>query len=466
MQQLSRCVAAAALALGTTGCATFRSLPLEPHAELSALRQRTCERFIVERANPGGETSSPPLMFDPADGLSEAEVVAVALTLNVDLRAKRLEIGEARALLITAGLWPNPEVGVGWRPGIGGSAGYTVDADLLVALLKPWERAARKDIAAARINEVKAEIAAEELALTTQVRAQWLAVRFAEQSLAQLTEAAALRQQALDLTRQRRQLGEGTELDVVTAELGLAEVRRDERRAQTELEATRRELNRLLGLPPEYALRLSDAGQPIAFTVFDDVSDEALEARVLQGRVDLRAKEAAYQRVEHELRLAVYRQYPSLKLGPSFGREPEGDNFLGVGASVELPLLNRNQGEIAEKESLRERTRAEYVALLHRRMAVAHDARGRLRRARLELEAQERDVLPLLARSQALFEGAFRARELNVLDWVTAQERTLRARQAYLESLVRYRDALIAFESATGTLLARPLEESQEPIKE
>jgi outer membrane protein TolC len=66
------------------------------------------------------------------------------------------------------------------------------------------------------------------------------------------------------------------------------------------------------------------------------------------------------------------------------------------------------------------------------------------------VERQEAEVLPLLERSDALAEGAFRARELSLVEWVSARERALRARLEYLDSLLRYRKSLVELETAMG----------------
>lgn len=454
-------VALAALSSSSLGCASYDPKPLDPREELVQLASRSLEGFRVEYLKPGqgppseGERAA----FDLEKGLSEDEVVAAALTLNPELRAKRLGIGEAQAFLITAGLWPNPVLSLGYRPGIGGASGYAAEGSLLFELLRPWERSARKDAAQARVEEVRSEIVAEEWRVVREARSARITLLFLEQSLAVLDDELALREGTLALTKRRREVGEGTELDASVAELELSEIRRDRRRAQTELETARRDMNRILGLPPGYSVKLADSGKPLTISVYDDVDDQELDRRVLAGRFELRGKEAAYQRAEHELKLAVYRQWPSLFAGPSASREGDGGKFLGATLDFEIPIFNRNQGEIAEKENQRERTRAEYSALLHRLRADAYEARGLLRRARLEIEAEEKEVIPLIKRSQGLFEAAYRAKELSVLDWVTAQRRAVVARRSYLESLVRYRTALVGLETATGLPLARPADE-------
>jgi len=447
------------IALFAVGCATYEPKPLDPKGELAALSRLNLTSIQVQRAELGKglSTSTATAAFDPSDGLDDAELVSVALTHNPELRSRRLEVGEAEALLITAGLWPNPEVGVGWRPPLGGAPGVAVDADLLFELLRPWERSAREGAATARIEEVNAAIVAEEWRVVAETRAARVAVLVAEQLSVLLDQETKLRERSLDLSRRRRDVGDGTELDVTAAELELVDVRRDRRRALTELESARRALNRILGLPPALVLPLTGAGQPLSFELYEDLSDEELDRRLLAGRFELRAKEAAYRRAEEELRLAVYKQYPRLKIGPSYDNEPEGDHYLGVGASLELPIFDRNQGEIAEKQTARERVRAEYTALLLSLRANAFEARGQLRRARIEVEAQEREVLPVVRRAQALSEAAFHARELGVFEWATAQRRGLAARREFLESMVRYRRAVIDLEAASGMSLSQPV---------
>jgi outer membrane protein TolC len=439
-----------------SGCASYQPKALDPSEELRALSARDLTQFIVERAKPGQETTSSEIAFDPSDGLNEAEVVGVALTLNPDLRARRAEIGEAQATLITAGLWPNPEVGLTPAWGIGGASGWRLDADALFQLLRPGERDARKRAAEAHIGETREEVVAEELKLVAEVRRQRLAVFAADRRAALFKEAVDLRQRAAELVRRQRDLGEATALDVSATELELSEGRRDLRKANIELSNELRELNRLMGLPPDYDLKLTGLGETLTVTVFENIADDELDRRLLAGRPELRAKEAAYRRTEQELRLAVLRQYPRIGVGPAFEHELGGENSLGLALSLELPLFNQNQGEIAERQAARERTRLQYTAILHRLRAAAVGARADVRTAASEVETQEKEILPLLRRNQELFDAAVRARDINIIDWITAQQRAVNARREYLDALVRYRRAVIDLEAALGKPLTVP----------
>lgn len=437
-----------------SACASYQPRALIPEDELAALRAVSLEGLRIQHARPGVEAAPTDLAFDPSDGLDEPELVAVALTLSPKLRAQRLEIGEAQALLVAAGLWPNPTLDFSFRWPLAGTPFTGLGLGLLFELLRPDERPAKRAVAEQQIEVARAEIVASELELVSMVRQARLKVLAGQAIARMLQQEVDLRAQALVLVRQQRDLGETTEIAVALAELEQSGLARELRDARAAIDADRRALNALAGLPPEYDLRLSDADRPLTFTLYDDIGDDELDRRLVIGRFDLRARRAAYDQGEQELRLAIARQGPRTSVGPAYEKDVEGNQSLGVGASIELPLFDRNQGEIAEKTAARERLRAEYAASLQESRARAFGARAALRRAREEVELGQREIAPLLARTETLFEAALKARELSIFEWITAQSRGVQVRRDLLDGLVRYANAVAELESATGMPLA------------
>ncbi len=437
-------------AIGFSGCVSYSPKPLDPRAELAVLNARGVPVGAAVHLQAATATDSVAPAFDPSDGLSEAELMAVAVMLNPELQAARASIGEAEALLISAGTLPNPEIGVGFGVGLLGTDGFKLGTDLLFEFLKPGEREARKAVASARIAVTRAEVLAKEYEVAAETRRLVFAVLIAEQTIGILDAELALRQQAAGLIRGRRDVGEANELDISALDLELVEVQRDRRLAQIDLGQTKLALNRGLGLPPKTVIKLELSGRPLDIPLIDTVQADELGERLLSARLDLKAREAAYQVAEEELRLAVTRQFLKLRAGPMYEHDGVSENYAGVSASVEIPIFDRNQGEIAEKTAARDRVRAEYAADLHRLRSDASSALARVLAARTEIDAQDREVLPLLERSQALSRAAFEARDLTVLDWVTAQQRALRTRRAYLDTVIAYRRALLDLEALSG----------------
>ncbi len=448
------------------GCASYEARPLVPSEELAALGRRGLSGFTVERWRPGEREPSAAGPFDPSDGLDGTEVVAVALTLNPALRAARARRGESEAALIQAGLWPNPEVGFALRFPLSGPSGVEVDTDLLWQLLKPRERAARRKAARLGVEEFDAETLAAEWRVAKEARLRRLEVLGRREILRFIERDAAVRGRARDLLRDRREKGDARELDHLAAELELAEVRRQERTVRTELESARRALIEALGLPPGFPLKLQDEEKPIVFDLHRSLPDAEIDRRLLAGRPELRAAEIAYRHAEEELRAAVRGQLPFPRLGAAAERE-EGHWSAGFAVSQVIPLFDRNQAEIARKESSREAARREFVALLHKLRAEAYSAREALRSSREEVEAFERETMPLLVRSRQILERALEEREASLIEFLAARRREIAAEREFIEALTRHERAAIELESATGgpidppTIENRPSERSR-----
>ena len=445
-----------ALALLLVGCKSYEPKPLDVEAELQRLEGLNLG-VTVDRSRPGQESAKQD-GFDPSDGLSEAEAVALALTLNPELHARRLATGEADARLIAAGQWPNPRIGISWLPGVDGAPGVTMGGQWLTEVLRVWERFARQDAAEAGVKEAEAGVLAAEWRMVARVRTAFLRIRVAVQDYRLLSAQVEVQDRAFNLLKQRQAIGEGTALDTTLAELGLHALARDKLRAETEVQSSKRKLNELLGLPPNLPVPITDEASPLKVTVFEAVNAEEVNRRLLAGRFELQARAFAYQRGEEQLRLEIYRQYPRLSIGVAFDREPEtGSYYVGPGFMVELPIFNQNEGAIAGREVQRERMRAEFILALHTLRAEAQQALASMQRAKLEVDLQQKKVLPALDRTAALLDEGLKLKEVSSLDWVTAQGRALRVRREYLSSLARYQTAVIRLEAATGTPLKEAL---------
>lgn len=444
-------VALVATALAAASCTTYEPLALAPETLLDELRSRSLVDVRPE-AHDAGSGATVEIAFDPRDGVDEAELVAIALTLNPDLAAARRAIGESQALLITAGLLPNLTISAGWRSGIAGAPGYSADLDLLFELLRPGERELRRELAQARVDETRASVGAAEWRLVGEVRIARLEVWQRRRALEIADAESIVRRRLVESVRASAELGDASRLEVMVAELDGMEAEQAAHRAASELERARSTLNELVGLPASAELPLADLESPLVVRALAvEGAEDDLEARVVAGRPDLREIEATYRAAEAELELAVRRQYPSLAIGPSFGREPEHESYLGFALGLELPLFDRNQGEIAEKAARRESLRETYRSALHHAVGAARRALGFARATKREFDARSREAAPLADRLAELAANALRSRDIDAFDWIQAQRTLLDSRAAFLEAAVAYQRAVIEFEASIGS---------------
>lgn len=451
-------LAAFALLTGV-GCVSHEPVPLVPADELAQLAART-----PAAAWAGAADAAFPV--DDTQGLDEWQLVAVALALHPGLAAARAEIGEAQAWADAAEVLPNPALEAFLRPGLGATSGTAWGLDLLLPFLRPGERSARRAVAELGVELVRAAIGAEELALAADVRRARVAVLAAREAAELLAQELALREEAVELLRRQRALGDVSGAAVALAELDLPAVAAQLRSAQARSRREAAELLELLGLPPELELDLDpdlDQGRapngdlalaPDASVIPADQAlpdDAALDALLAGPHAALAVPRLAYEQAEAELALAIAGQGPSLGLGPSFERDADGSEGLGLGASMELPLSDRAQGPIAAAMARRDRRRLDHLAALHAIRAAAFAARDELSRRRDEVLHLERDLLPVLERTELLFAAALAARDLPLAEWLALRSRVLQARSGLLEARTQQALALIDLDEATGT---------------
>ena len=116
-------------------------------------------------------------------------------------------------------------------------------------------------------------------------------------------------------------------------------------------------LKKLMGLTPDAELTLLPALSPDSPTPGPDVERQ----RLRELSPDLALAGARYKTAERDLQLEIRKQYPDLKVGPSYENEA-GQARLGGGVGVSLPLWNRNRRAIAESRAARDAALGAYHA--------------------------------------------------------------------------------------------------------
>jgi outer membrane protein TolC len=206
------------------------------------------------------------------------------------------------------------------------------------------------------------------------------------------------------------------------------------------------------------------------FALVDDLHDpvplppiEGLRTSAIAYSPDVRSAEASVRQEQSSVGLARSGVLPSISFDYFYGinanqfaiHNPEGNRLLGsvVQAQMTVPLWTwgatqskLRQAHLRVEQAQKDVTFAQRqlqanVATFHREAAVAGDQVTSLREA-LDL-ATEALRLTLLR---------YQAGEVSILEVVDAQTTLIQARNAYDDGLVRYRVALAALQTLTGTL--------------
>lgn len=423
-----------------SGCATYHSKPLPTKPDLARTPTLTVP------ASDLGVAGLKPEPLDPAKGLTETNVVTLAVLENPQLKALRLQVGVARAQLLEAGLLPDPQI----SGGLSKSSlftGYSVTlAEDIQGLIT---RGAAQGAARAHLKQVNLDILWQEWQVAERARELYIE----SESLAHLRDV---------LDRQRRLLGRLYRQDETSLEhheVAVSDVTADFiawNSAETEWRAfelhdnqVRHSLDELLGLAPGAQLRLR--GMRSERIVTPAQYREALAA-LQRRRPDLLALQAGYRSAEERLREAILAQFPLLNAGVTKARSSEeGIQSMGFNVTLTLPLFNRNRGPIAVGRASRASLHQAYQASLDETTNQADEVWNAVAIMRRQLEALDTRVSGL-DRAAAAAKESLGGRTLSLADYVRVDSNALTARAEEIQ----LRASLEQAQAVLAMLLAQP----------
>jgi len=367
-----RCIALAAASAALASCATYAPRPLDVHV---IAKQQTSELRT--------DTTLP-------SRLTIADVERLAVDNNPQLIAARSRRGMAQAQLRSAGIAPNPALNASYGFLLSGpgtvdafAAGITQDLKALVTL------SAKHGAARHAAQAIDADVLWQEWQTLSKARLQTVDIIAGDRQLALLRSNAALWNERL--ARDRRALAQAdVTLSAFAPELAAgADAQKQFDDFERQQGTRRRDLAILLGLAPDVPIELDDR---IDLPALDGDAVRAGLVDLAGRRPDLIALQLGYRAQEDKVRGAILAQFPALVFGFSGGRDTSDVRTFGPQITLDLPLFDRNQGNIAQEQATREQLHAEFEA--------------RLIAARSEVEAllAERQILQIqLAAKRQLF---------------------------------------------------------------
>jgi len=378
-------------ALSAGGCAVrhYRAAPIAPEATAARLE-------TADLADPGlrahmernlGQSVSP---WPPASWTLRTLTLA-ALYYQPAMAASRARAAEAEAAERTAGARPNPTLHM--APGV--PSPYLFNLDFAVPLETAGKRGHR--ISSARALSLAAQLELGESAwkLRSQLRQALLNRLLAARVLEALHGEEELRRAQVRLLEQRLEVGEISRPPVDTARIELARTHLATVAAEGRVAEATAALAAAIAIPAS-ALRQVELAWPELETPPDAASLPAtsIQREAVVNRLDVRRALAVYAAREAQLQLEIAKQYPDVQIGPGYTYE-EGHNFFTVGVSATLPLLNRNEGPIAEAEARRKQAGAEVLQTQARVLAESETALARYTGALQELAEADRSLAVL-----------------------------------------------------------------------
>ncbi len=441
------------LAVCLPGCAAYHPKPITGKAVSETPGAPDLARIKIEAR----ELKHPllnPVELNMEKGLSPEGAAVIAVLANPTLRAARDLRGVAAAQLLQAGILPNPVFSYNWDKPTGGNTAGTINAfglGLSFDLVSLITRGARVAAARAGASSVDLDIAWQEWQVALAAKVHVYNLVFINDQLATAREEEKGLRENLKTIQEAFDYGDVTEIDLAAAQTALQKVHASELVLQQQYEQERLALNQSLGFPPEQVIPLRAGISPPSLETIPSLA-EMLQS-VQQRRLDLVALRFGYESQEARLRAAVLSQFPTLAVGPTRARDTTNVVTTGLTVAADVPVFNRNQGQIAIERATRQQLFDEYLARLYEARASIAATLAAMRSVEAEVDSLEK-LIPVAQRLVATYRIALLEGHADVVTYYNALN-DLYGRQVELLSLKKgLSDLIIALEVASGRFLA------------
>jgi cobalt-zinc-cadmium efflux system outer membrane protein len=399
----------------------------------------------------------------PPGGLTLEQALERLVEANLDLVAKRFEIPQARADVLTASLRGNPILfgdsqlvpyGVDSVRRPDGPTQYDVNVSQPIDYAH--KRRARMLVAgrALKVQEAQFQdamrIAIQNLYNVYVDVLYWRqAITYAEISI---TGTESVLTKTIALKKEDRAVSPDVDQamsDLAIAKVGLLEAKENLRRSK-------RALAEMLNLPPEEAQRLEPRG------VIEDVAppppaDHELYSIALECRPDVVAYRFGTLVATANVQLQRANRFQDAYLlyqpftwqnNAPYGRQSGASWAIGV--TLPLPLWNRNQGNIERARLNVSQSEVEREFVERRALTEVEQAINEYRVSGQIVRHIRNEIAPPLRTARDDRFRLFVEGEATVFDYLAQQRRYNDMAKAYLDAAVRHRRSMLALDTAVG----------------
>jgi len=396
-----------------------------------------------------GQVSEPvqKLLSQP---LTADAAVQVALFRNPHIQSEFARVGIAQADVFEASRIGNPTFSL---TALHHSGEVTkLDGGLSASFSELLMLPARKRFAAGEYQRVQASISAAIVSLISDTRAAWYDYVGAQQVATMRSAVATAAQVSSDLAAQFYAAGNISALQLKLEQAAATQARLQSVRAHVAARRARSALSALMGLSGSTLDWRADDRLPAPLA--SDESADALVTLARRQRLDLASAQQEVALRESGLELTQsYHLLGKVDVGVAGERDSDGTKRYGPSLSLQLPIFNQGQGEIARSQALLDQSRAQLKALELEVDNSVRLAADRVGVARTIAEDYRTALVPqreaIVARTQEQQNYML----VGVFELLQAKQQEFDAYQGYLEAVRDYWLARVELARAVGSSL-------------
>jgi outer membrane protein TolC len=335
------------------GCTTYHPRPISPEKIADSFDARSLTnaelRAFLETNHVSGEW--------PRQSWDVNALALVAFYYQPTFAEARAQWTAIQASVITAGQRPNPSVS--FTPAYDNQIPDNPTPWIIpVTLDIPIETAGKRGKRIAEAKELsdaaRWDFISAAWQTRSQVRTSLLNYYQARENQILLARQEMAQSNVVRLLEGQVSAGSASDYDLTQARVALETTQLSVQDGLGALNQARAALAAALGVP----LHALD-GVTFSFTEMNrfpqDLTKPEVRRQALFNRADVRGALADYAASQSALQLEVANQYPDIHLGPGYAYNSgnAGDNQFQLGVTMDLPILNHNEGPVAEAEAKR-----------------------------------------------------------------------------------------------------------------
>ncbi|MFQ5683309.1 MAG: TolC family protein [Candidatus Binatia bacterium] len=391
-----------------------------------------------------------------ADGikLDLEKAIKLASEQNLELKAKREELGIAQGRLIRSNLFlqHNPELegDIANRRLLNPEPGFNKNLPVGgVSLSQEFELGGQPGhrLAAARRNmeKVKFEISNLERKVRFRVTEVFLGLLSIQKKIQQAKQIVDLRTRLFEASRTRLSLGDIPEGQLIIAEFELKRARSDLITLQREYEAMLLRLKANLVL--ERNVKIDLTGK-LARTPFP-VSLGKLLDTALAKRPDLAALDEAKKIAEAEKQLTEAERIPNVRFGVFYEKD-EKDNIVGGRLSIPIPVFDRRRAELRQALARKSIANINYLNL---RQMIEKEVETTFKQFKLnenDLSLYPEGTMKRFDENLELNQKAYQEGQIALSEAILFQNQVIEARLKFIDALTNYNLSLAELKFRAG----------------
>jgi len=387
---------------------------------------------------------------EPESELTLNQALNLAITYNPELSAYLADINAKQGLSLQASLLPNPQLQAS-ASNFGNSKFKGYDGKVITLGLSQLIELGGKRSARSKAAQLDQQLAIrryenKRLTLMAQTAEAFIRLLAAQKNVELQKDLLKLSKNVVHIADVQVRVGNVSPLQATKARISLSSAQIALRQAERQLQNSRKQLAVFWGNPSPHFSQAT--GQLEHIQALPELT-ELLKR--LDNNPDLKQGLTEINKRRASIEVEKSKAIPDVTLNVSGNNYVNRDDYnINAGFSIDLPVFDRNQGNIQSATHGLTQANAQYSAILARVQTELKNNYQTLTTTWQEIKTLKDDVIPNAEQAFQAAQKGYQVGEFNFLTVLDAQRTLFRVKSQYLNALTAYHVNTIRIEKLLG----------------